>query len=38
LEKTIIAPHIGLLEIAGVCCMNPKLGLQAGLGVSCAAA
>jgi len=38
LEKTIIATHIGLSEIACVCCMNPKPGLQAGLGVSCAAA
>ena len=38
LEKAIIAPHIDLLEIACVCCMIPKPGLQAGLGVSCAAA
>jgi len=38
LEKTNIAPHIDFLEIAGVCCLNPKLGLQAGLGVFCAAA
>ena len=38
LEKTLIAPHPDHLEIARLCYMNPEPGLQAGLGVSCAAA
>ena len=38
LEKTLIAPHPDHSEIARLSYMNPEPDLQAGLGVSCAAA